>query len=75
MAVDVFSKYLITVPQRQHDTISMVRALLSTLVPKHNLKCEGTDFTSELLTELAKEAGIQISQATNKHAQTIGMVE
>ena len=78
-AVDVVSRYLFAVPLRRPDTQSIVKGLLSIFtrhayVPKHILTDEGTAFTAELMTELAKSTDIDISHATIKHAQTIGMV-
>ena len=79
-AIDVSSRYLFAVPLRQPDTQSVVKGLLSIFtrhayVPKHILTDKGTAFTAEVLTELAKAADKNISHATIKHAQTIGMVE
>ena len=78
-AVDIFSRYLFAVPLKRPDTHSVVRGLLSIFtkhaLSKHILTDKGTTFTAELLSEIAKTAGIHISHATIKHAQTIGMVE
>ena len=74
-AIDVFSRYLFAVLLRRPDTQSVVKRLLSIFVPKHILTDKGTAFSAELMTELAVAAGIHISHATIKHAQTIGVVE
>ena len=79
-AVDVFSRYLFAVPLRKPDTTSVVNALLSILakhayVPTHIVTDKGSVFTAELFEQLTKTAGIEISHATIKHAQTIDMVE
>ena len=68
-AIDVFSRYLFAVPLRKPDTPSVINALLSVFathpyVPTHILTDKGSVFI-----------GIEISHATIKHAQTIGMVE
>ena len=42
---------------------------------KHILTDKGTVFTSELMKQLMETTGINISHATIKHAQTIGMTE
>ena len=44
-------------------------------VPTHILTDKGSVFTAELFQQLTKTIGIEISHATIKHAQTIGMVE
>ena len=79
-AIDVFSRYLFAVPLRKPDTPSVVNALLSVLakhayVPTHILTDKGSVFTAELFQQLTKAIGIEISHATIKQAQTIGMVE
>ena len=79
-AIDVFSRYLFAVPLRKPDTPSVVKALLSVFtkhayVPTHILTDKGSVFTAELFQQLTKAIGIEISHATVKHAQTIGMVE
>ena len=73
-AVDVFSRYLFAVPLGRPDALSVVNGLLSIFtrhVSKYILTDKGTAFTAELVTELAKVAGIQISHGTIKRAQTI----
>ena len=79
-AIDVFSRYLFAVPLRKPDTPSVVNALLSVFakhayVPTHILTDKGSVFTAELFQQLTKAIGFEISHATVKHAQTIGMVE
>ena len=79
-AIDVFSRYLFAVPLRRPDTTSVIDALLSIFtkhayVPTHILTDKGSVFTAELFERLSKAAGIKISHATIKHAQTKVMVE
>ena len=79
-AIDVFSRYLFAVPLRKPDKPSFVNALLSVIakhayVPTHILTDKGSVFTAELFQKITKAIGIEISHATIKHAQTIGMVE
>ena len=79
-AIDVFSRYMFAVPLRKPDTKSVINALLSVFakhayVPTHIITDKGSVFTAELFEQLTKTAGIEISHATIKHAQTIGMVE
>ena len=44
-------------------------------MPKHIITDKGSAFTSQVITELMDKAGIKVSHATIKHAQTIGMIE
>ena len=79
-ACDYFSRYLFAVPVRKPDTKSVVKALMQIFtqhayVPKTIITDKGTAFTSNIMTEIMKTAGIKIDHATVKHAQTIGMVE
>ena len=79
-AIHVFSRYLFAVPLRKPDTPSVVNALLSVFskhayVSTHILTDKGSVFTAELFQQLTKTIGIEISHATIKHAQTIGIVE
>ena len=79
-ACDYFSRYLFAIPIRKPDTKSVVEALLDIFtkhayVPKHIITDKGSAFTSQVITELMEKAGIKVSHATIKHAQTIGMIE
>ena len=79
-ACDYFSRYLFAIPIHKPDTKSVVNALLDSFtkhayVPKHIITDKGSAFTSEVITELMNKAGIKVSHATIKHAQTIGMIE
>ena len=79
-ACDYFSRYLFAIPIRKPDTKSVVDALLDIFtkhayVPKHIITDKGSAFTSQVITELKNKAGIKVSHATIKHAQSIGMIE
>ena len=79
-ACGYFSRYLFAIPIRKPDTKSLVDALLDIFTkhayaPKHNITNKGSAFTSQVITELMDKAGIKVSYATIKHAQTIGMIE
>ena len=79
-ACDYFSRYLFAIPIRKPDTKSVVDVLLDIFtkhayVPKHIITDKGSAFTSQVITELMDKAGIKVSHATIKHAQTIGMIE
>ena len=78
--IEVFSRYLFAAPLRKPDTTSVVKALMSIFlkhvyIPKHMLTNKGTVFTSQIMKQLMETTGIQLSHATIKHAETIGMVE
>ena len=79
-ACDYFSRYLFAIPIRKPDTKSVVEALIDIFtkhayVPKHIITDKGSAFTSKVITELMDKAGIKVSYATIKLAQTIGMIE
>ena len=79
-ACDYFSRYLFAVPIRKPDPKSVVNALMQIFtqhayVPKTIITDKGTAFTSSIMTEIKKTAGIKIEHATVRPAQIIGMVE
>ena len=79
-ACDYFSRYLFAIPILKPDTKSVVNALMQIFthhayIPNTIITDKGSAFTSIIMTETMRTAGIQIEHATVKHAQTIGMVE
>ena len=79
-ACDYFSCYLFAIPIRRPDTKSVVDAMIDIFskhayVTRHINTDKGSAFTSQVIEELMSQAGIQVSHATIKHAQTIGMIE
>ena len=44
-------------------------------MPKHIITDKGSAFTSQVIPEMMDKVGIQVSHATIKHAQTVGMIE
>ena len=79
-ACDYFSRYLFAIPIRKPDTKSLVDALLDfftehAYVSKHIITDKSSAFTLQVITELMDKAGIKVSHATIKHAQTIVMIE
>ena len=79
-ACDYFSCYLFAIPIRRSDTKSVVDALIDIFsehayVPRHIITDKRSAFTSQVIEELMSQAGIQVSHATIKHAQTIGKIE
>ena len=74
-----FSRYLFAIPIRSPDMKSVVDALIDIFskhayVPQHVITNKGLACTSQVIEELMSQAGIQVSHATIKHAQTIGMI-
>ena len=69
-ACDYFSRYLFAIPIRKPDIFTK-----HACVPMHIITDKGSAFTSQVITELMDKAGIKVSHATIKHAQTIGMIE
>ena len=79
-ACDYFSCYLFAVPIRKGDTKSVVNALIQIFtqhayIPKTIITDKGTAFTSSIMTEIMKTAGIKFEHATVKHSQTKGTVK
>ena len=79
-ACDYISRYLFAIPLRKPDTKSVVDALLDIFtkhayVPKHIITDKSSAFTSQVIAELMDKAGIKVSHATIKHAQTTEMIE
>ena len=78
--IDVFSKYLFAIPLTNVSADTIARELTKiffthSYVPKRILSDLGSAFTSKLMHELTSLLEIQISHATLKHPQTIGLVE
>ena len=78
--IDVFSKYLFAVPLTTISAPSVAAALASIMfnhsyIPKKMISDLGTQFVSELFSELIKLLEIKITHASLKHPQTIGVVE
>ena len=78
--IDVFSRYLFAYPTQNATTktigrcivdVMIRRAYLSTLI----LSYKGSQFRSEVVAEIMQILEIQISHATTKHTQTIGVLE
>ena len=78
--IDVFSRYLFAYPTQNNTARTIGRcivdvmtrqAYLPTLIPSD----KGSQFRSEVVAEIAQILEIQISHASTKHAQTIGILE
>ena len=79
-AMDVFSKYLFAIPMKHSDASTVARHLTDLFlqhfyIPRSILCDKGSDFTSNLIKELAQMLEIKNENASVKHAQTIGLLE
>ena len=79
-AIDVFSKYLFAVPLTTISAPSVAAALASIMfnhsyIPKEIISDLGTQFVSELFSELTKLLENKITHPSLKHPQTIGALE
>ena len=77
---DVFTKYLFAVPLTNEYANTVARELVKVFfqhshIPQTILSDLGTNFTSELMSELASWLEVKLKQAALKHPQTIGAVE
>ena len=78
--MDVFSRYLFTYPTQDMTARTSGKTIidgmarhcyLSTVI----LTDKGTQFRSEVVSDIAQTLDIRINQATTSHAQTIGILE
>ena len=79
-ACDCFARYLFAIPIRKPVTKLVVDALIDIFtehayIPKHIVTDKGSTFTSLVIEEVMSKAGIKVSHATVKHAQTNRMIE
>ena len=78
--IDVFTKYLFVVPLSNGYADTVARELVKVFfqhsyIPQTILSDLGTNFTSELMSELASLLEVKLKHASLKHPQTIGAVE
>ena len=78
--IDVFTKYLFAVPLTNGYADTVVRKLVKVFfqhsyIPQTILSDLGTNFTSELMSELASLLEVKLKHASLKHPQTNGAVE
>ena len=78
--VDVFTKYLFAVPLTNTSADTVARELVRFFfhhcyIPRTIVTDLGTNFTSELMKELATLLQMNLKHASLKHPQTIGVVE
>ena len=78
--IDVFSRYLFAYPTQNVTAKTIGRCIVDVMtrhayLPTLILSDKGSQFRSEVVTEIAQILEIQISHASTKHAQTIGILE
>ena len=78
--IDVFTKYLFAVPLTNGYADTVAKELVKVFfqhsyIPQTILSDLGTNFTSELMSELASLLEVKLKHASLKHPQTIGAVE
>ena len=78
--IDVFSRYLFAYPTQNATAKTIGRSIVDVMtrhayLPTLILSDKGSQFRSEVVAEIMQILEIQISHATTKHAQTIGILE
>ena len=79
-AMDDLSRYIFTYCVTNIDERTLARVLVDTMtrhayLPTTIITNEGTQFMSEVMGDTTHVLGIQLSHATTKHAQIIGILE
>ena len=78
--IDVFSRYLFAYPTQDATAKTIGRCIVDVMtrhayLPMLILTDKGSQFRSEIVAEITRILEIQISHASTKHAQTIGILE
>ena len=78
--IDVFSRYLFAYSTQNATARTIGRCIVDVMtrpayLPTKILSDRGSQFRSEVVAEITKILEIRISQASTKHAQTIGILE
>ena len=78
--IDVFSRYLFAYPTQNVTAKTIGRCIVDVMtrhgsLPTLILSDEGSQFRSEVVAEITQILDTQISHASTKHAQTIGILE
>ena len=78
--IDVFSRYLFAYPTQNVTAKTIGRCIVNVMtrhayLPTLILSDKGSQFRSEVVAEITQILEIQISHASTKHAQTIGILE
>ena len=79
-AMDAFSRYLFAYNVVHPNSKSVAKVIIDIMtrhayLPTCLISDKGSQFISEVTTEVAKVLGITMTHATTKHAQTIGRLE
>ena len=79
-AMDVFSRYLFAYPTSNQDATTIAKVIIDFMMkhaylPTTLISEKGTEFTSNVIKEVAGVLGITLKHATTKHVQTIGLLE
>ena len=78
--IDVFSRYLVAYPTQNVTAKTIGRRIVDVLtrhafLPTLILSEKGSQFRSEVVAEITQILEIQISHASTKHAQTMGILQ
>ena len=78
--IDVFSRYLIAYPTQNATARTIGRCIVDAMIrhaylPALILSDKGSQFRSEVVAEITQKLEIQISHASTKHAQKIGVLK
>ena len=79
-ARDAFSRHVFAYPISNPTAVNTAKVIIEIMsrqasLPRLNFTDKGSVFVSQVLHEVAEILGINLNQATKKHAQTIGVVE
>ena len=78
--MDVFSRYLFAYPTQDMTAKTVARCIIDVMtrhcyLPTVILTDKGSQFKSEVVSQIAQTLDIRISYASTKHAQTIGILK
>ena len=78
--MDVFSRFLVTYSTSNQGAETIAKVLFNIMtkhayLPTTIISDEGTAFMSHIIKEVAGVLAITLKHATEKHAQTIGLLE
>ena len=79
-AIDVFSRYVFAYPVSNPTAVNTTKVIIDIMtrhayLPTLIITDKGSVFVSQVIHEVAEILGINLKQATTKHAQTIGVLE
>ena len=73
--IDVISRYLLAYPTQNVTAKTIGRCIVDAYLPTLILSDKGSQYRSDIVIELIEILEIQISHASTKHAQTIGVLD